>query len=130
MRLLTAAEGRPNRPDQEIFVDRARDETVIVELVDAVEDRTGPSLGAFEDVCDDFDVIERRLVNSTSVSASERGGDGVGDGVMVYGVTCTSKSSSTAVNNIDVWGAIVRLPRANTTCWCGTADRSRSRVRR
>ena len=51
----------PSIPNhQEIFVDRARDETVIVELVDAIEDRTGSSLGAFafEDACDACDAIE------------------------------------------------------------------------
>jgi hypothetical protein len=107
----------PSIPDhQEIFVDRARDETVIVELVDAIDDRTGPSLGAFafEDACDECDAIERRLVTSTSVSAASGRGDGVGEIVVVYGVMRASKSRSTDVNDVDVWGAIVRLPRANT----------------
>ena len=107
----------PTIPDhQEIFVDRARDETVIVELVDAIEDRPGSTLGAFafEDVCDECDAIERRLVTSKTVSASGRGDGGVGDVVVVYGVMRASKSRSTDVNDVDVWGAIVRLPRANT----------------
>ena len=110
----------PSIPNhQEIFVDRARDETVIVELVDAIEDRTGSSLGAFafEDACDACDAIERRLVTSRTASVSGRGdgdGDGVGDVVVAYGVMRASKSRSTDVNDVDVWGAIIRLPRANT----------------
>jgi len=106
----------PSVPDhQEIFVDRARDETVIVELVDAIEDRTGSTLGAFafEDACDACDAIERRLVTAKTVSTSGRGGGG-GDVVVVYGVMRASKSRSTDVNDVDVWGAIIRLPRANT----------------
>ena len=108
----------PSIPNhQEIFVDRARDETVIVELVDAIEDRTGSSLGAFafEDACDACDAIERRLVTSGTASVSGRGaGDGVGDVVVAYGVMRASKSRSTDVNDVDVWGAIIRLPRAKT----------------
>ena len=110
----------PSIPNhQEIFVDRARDETVIVELVDAIEDRTGSSLGAFafEDACDACDAIERRLVTSGTASVSGRGAgadDGVGDVVVAYGVMRASKSRSTDVNDVDVWGAIIRLPRAKT----------------
>ena len=100
-------------------IDRARDETVIVELVDAIEDRTGSSLGAFafEDACDACDAIERRLVTSGTASVSGRGAgadDGVGDVVVAYGVMRASKSRSTDVNDVDVWGAIIRLPRAKT----------------
>ena len=80
----------PSIPNhQEIFVDRARDETVIVELVDVIEDRTGSSLGAFafEDACDACDAIERRLVTSGTASVSGRGAgvdDGVGDVCLLY----------------------------------------------
>ena len=71
----------PSIPNhQEIFVDRARDETVIVELVDAIEDRTGSSLGAFafEDACDACDAIERRLVTSGTTRPSRRRVDAPG----------------------------------------------------
>ena len=57
------------------------------------------------------------MVTSGTASVSGRGAgadDGVGDVVVAYGVMRASKSRSTDVNDVDVWGAIIRLPRAKT----------------
>lgn len=104
-------------PDhQEVFADGARDETLVVELVDAIA-REGEDLRAFAfaDACEAMEAS-----SATYVRGRERARDddararGASETHVAYGVARVRRSRETSANDIDLWGGIVRVRSKRT----------------
>ena len=105
-------------PDhQEVFADGARDETLVVELVDAIGG-AGYYWGGWG--CGDGGV-ELDGARAPSGRGRERArgeddarGRGTSETHVAYGVARVRRSRETSANDIDLWGGIVRVASKRT----------------
>jgi len=105
-------------PDhQEVFADGARDETLVVELVDAIA-REGEDLRAFAfaDACEEMEASSATYVRGRERARGEDDarGRGTSETHVAYGVARVRRSRETSANDIDLWGGIVRVASKRT----------------
>ena len=100
---------------QEVFSRAASDESVVIEIIDRVRDVEDDAIArcVFEDMCELNESVER-AVEYEGEDARERRLAGVSTSRIVFGTMRASKHRSEYVNDVDVWGCVMRLPRVES----------------
>ena len=133
-RFLDVSNSVPVEDNQEVFADGALDESVVIEIVESIaprrdgeaknddDDDAATARFAFEDMCEETAATWRRCVRADATRgrfapSGPSGSPGVT--ARVYGVMRAGKSRAMVENELDVWGAVVRLPEvgADVLVW-------------
>jgi hypothetical protein len=100
---------------QEVFSRASSDESIVIEVLDRVRDVDDASIGRcmFTDMCELNEAIESSL-GYEGEDALERRLAGVSTSRIVFGTMRASKHRSAYVNDVDVWGCVMRIPRVES----------------